>query len=198
MAYPKRLLSPGEEIVREFRPHWQVLLLPIVLFVIAVVAVVVAAVTLEGAVAWVTMVGALAVWLLVSIARLADWFTTHYVITNERVVYRAGVFARSGIEIPLESITNVSFRQGFLERLIRSGDLIIESAGETGRSSYTDIPDPEGLQSLIYQQREARTMALEGGRGSVVDEIEGLARLRDQGLVTEEEFETRKRRLLEG
>ncbi|MEX1003971.1 MAG: PH domain-containing protein [Acidimicrobiia bacterium] len=198
MAYPRRLLSPGEEVVREFRPHWQFLVLPMVFFVVAVVAIVFAFAQLDGGARWILVLGALAVWIILSVKRVADWLTTQYVITNERVVYRAGVFSRSGIEIPLESITNVAFSQSLVERFIRSGDLVIESAGETGQSRYADIPDPEQLQSLVYQQREARTLSLRRGGSSVADELSGLQDLRERGVLTEEEFEAQKRRLLDG
>lgn len=196
MAYPQRLLSPGEEVVKEFRPHWQVLFLPILAFLVALVAIA-AASQLDGAARWVLVVGAIAVAVILSVKRVADWLTTQYVITNERVVYRAGVFSRSGIEIPLESVTNVAFNQSLLERVIGSGDLVIESAGETGQSRYADIPDPEGLQSLIYQQREARTVSLRRGGSSLAEELRGLAALRDEGVLSEEEFEAEKRRMLE-
>jgi uncharacterized membrane protein YdbT with pleckstrin-like domain len=197
VAYPKRLLSPDEEIVKEFHPHWQYLLTPMLSFVALLILVIVAVTVVDGAGRVVLILGGVAVWVLLSVKRVADWITTQYVITNERVVHRAGVFSRSGIEIPLESITNVAFRQSLFERLVRSGDLVIESAGETGQSRYQDIPDPEGLQSLIYQQREARTVALKRGPSSVVDELDGLVRLRDSGVLSEEEFEARKRRLLD-
>jgi uncharacterized membrane protein YdbT with pleckstrin-like domain len=200
MGYPERLLSPDEEIVMEFRPHWQFLVLPIVSMVVLLVVMVVAVVQLDGAALWLVVLGAVGLWVILSVRRVADWLTTQYVITNERVVYRAGVFSRSGIEIPLESITNVAFNQSLLERLIRSGDLVIESAGETGQSRYSDIPDPEGLQSVIYQQREARTLALRHApsAASVSEELSRLAELRDRGILTPEEFEIQKRRLLDG
>lgn len=198
MGYPERLLSPGEEVVREFRPHWQFLALPIAFGLAGVVLAVVAVASIEGTVAWLVLLGIVAVWVLLSVKRVADWLTTEYVITNERVVRRAGVFSRSGVEIPLESITNVAFNQSLVERIIRSGDLVIESAGESGQSRYSDIPDPEGLQSLIYQQREARTVSLRRGDdgGSVSSELGRLADLRDRGVLTADEFEQQKRRLL--
>lgn len=198
MGYPERLLSPGEEVVREFRPHWQFLALPIVFGLAGVVLAVLSVASIEGTAVWLVLLGIVAVWALLSVKRVADWLTTEYVITNERVVRRAGVFSRSGVEIPLESITNVAFNQSLVERIIRSGDLVIESAGESGQSRYSDIPDPEGLQSLIYQQREARTVSLRRGDdgGSVSSELGRLADLRDRGVLSEDEFEQQKRRLL--
>lgn len=197
MRYPERLLSPGEHVARAFRPHWQ-MLLPVILLGVAAIALVVAAIMfVDGTAASLTVVGIVALWVLLSTRRVLDWLTTGYVITNERVVFRAGVLARRGVEIPLESITNVAFNQSVFERIIRSGDLLIESAGEQGQSRYTDIRDPEALQSLIYQLREARTVELRGSRPSVAAEIEAMVKLRDDGVITEEEFQNRKRRLLE-
>ena len=42
-----------------------------------------------------------AVWVLV---RYLKWATTNFVITSDRVIFRHGVFAKSGIEIPLERV----------------------------------------------------------------------------------------------
>lgn len=199
MPYPERLLSPGERIVTQFRPHWQALLIPIGGGVVGVVAIVLAFVFLEGTAMWLVILGIVAIWLLLSVRIVADWWTTQYVLTTERVVRRAGVFSRSGTEIPLEVINNVAFSQGFLERVVHSGDLLIESAGETGQSRFTDIPDPEGMQSQIYQVRERRQMLLNTGgeRASKADELAKLADLRDRGILSPEEFDEQKRRLLD-
>ncbi len=195
MGYPRRLLSPGEEVIREFRPHWQFLVVPLLVTVGAVAAGVGVAVFAEGTVRNVLFAVVGALWLILVVRRVLEWLTTQYVITNERVIFRAGILARRGKEIPLEVINDVSFQQSFFERIVGSGDLLIESAGEMGQSRYTDIPHPEELQSLIYQVRETRTIALSGA-SSTATELETLARLRDQGVLTDEEFEKQKRRLL--
>lgn len=198
MAYPAELLSPDERIELEFRPHWTALAAPILYALVAIAGVVAAVVWLEDDVRWI-VAGAIAVlWILLTVGRLLTWLTTQHVITSERVIHRFGVFSRSGKEIPLESINDVAFGQTLLERMLGSGDLLIESAGEMGQTRYTDIPHPERLQSLIYQVRERRIVELEGSGSSIAGEIEGLARLRDQGILTDEEFRARKRKLLEG
>lgn len=175
------------------------MLLPVfALGVSALLIVVVAVQALDGTPATLVVLASISVWLLLSIRRLLDWLTTGYTVTNERVIYRAGVLARRGIEIPLESITNVSFSQSFFERLIRSGDVLIESAGEQGQSRYTDIPDPEALQSVIYQLREVRIVHLRGAGRSAAEELAAMADLRDRGVISEAEFQDQKRRLLAG
>ncbi|HDH03813.1 MAG TPA: PH domain-containing protein [Actinobacteria bacterium] len=200
MAYPERLLSPGERVLTEFRPHWKLLIAPVALLLLSiVVAIAFASVTeISGIVGVAVPVGVVLLGLGFGAKSWVDWFFTKYIITNERLVIREGLIARRGKEIPLERIDNVSFSQTVGERILRSGDLIVESAGEGGQSRYTDIPQPEETQSMIYRIREARILALEGaGNRSSADEISKLADLRDQGVITEEEFEKKKRRLLD-
>ena len=198
MSYPERLLSPGEQVETEFRPHWKVLIIPIIALVVGIVVAVVLAQTLDGTAQLVGVVLALLAGLFVGARQWTAWLFTKYIVTNERLIVREGVIARRGKEIPLERIDNVSYSQTVGERILRSGDLIIESAGEGGQSRYTDIPHPEDTQSLIYQFREARMLAIEGGGApSKADEIEKLARLWRDGILSDEEFEAKKQKLLD-
>jgi uncharacterized membrane protein YdbT with pleckstrin-like domain len=75
----------------------------------------------------------------------------HFVVTNQRVIYRSGVIARNGIEIPVRKVNNVSFNQSFIERIVGAGDLLIESGGEDGQSLFSDIRDPEQVQNIIQR-----------------------------------------------
>jgi uncharacterized membrane protein YdbT with pleckstrin-like domain len=197
VSYPERLLSPGEKVVKAFRSHWWVLAPPIVFGVVLIVAIIVGAFFLEGTALWALIGGGVVVWLALSVKPFLDWITTQYVITDERLIYRAGILSRRGKEIPLEVINDVAFTQRFVERLLRSGDLLIDSAGDMGPTRFSNIPDPEGLKSLIYQVRESRAIALRSNNRSLASELETLARLRDQGVLTDEEFESQKRKIIE-
>ena len=70
---------------------------------------------------------------------------------TERLIHRLGLLSKQGKEIPLEVINDVAFNQTAWERIFGTGDLLIESAGTHGQTKYTDIPNPEGIQSLIYR-----------------------------------------------
>lgn len=202
MAYPERLLSADEEIVREFRPHWSRILKELVLSVAVVVVLVVVTVMVDIAAKPWLVVAIAGIWLVLVARGILSWWFTQHVITNERVIYRAGVFSREGKEIPLEVINDVSFRQSPWERLIRSGDLLIESAGEMGQTHYRDIPRPEDMQTVIYGVRENRMVHIEGGGASrpisKAQQLEILSRLHDAGKLSDEEFEAEKRALNEG
>jgi uncharacterized membrane protein YdbT with pleckstrin-like domain len=210
MGYPERLLSEGEEVVREFRPHWRMLVIPVgwtVLFIAVIVAAWMyvpaspESVAWRSVLTWVITVAAVMAWFKLGFYPLISWWFTWYVLTNERLISRSGVLARKGLEIPLERINDVQFSQNILERVLRSGDLLVESAGEMGQSRFSDIPAPEEFQSLLYAVREDRTKSLSGvvempASGPVAD-LERLAALYKDGLINEEEYEAQKDRLLD-
>jgi len=127
----------------------------------AIAAVTVAAIYIPATAGWGTpallALGALA---LVACGWLAFWpwlvwKTTHYVLTNERVIMRQGVFSRAGRDIPLGRVNDVSFTHGVVERMLGCGTLTIESAGERGQVVLTDIPGVEKVQSVLYELVEA-------------------------------------------
>lgn len=204
MRYPRRLLSDDEEVVREFRPHWTRILKEILLSLAVAVVLVLIAVAFDFDYEGLVLAGIALVWFLLVIRGILAWWLTQHVITNERLIYRAGILSKEGKEIPLEVINDVSFNQTFWERVVRSGDLLIESAGEMGQSHYRDIPRPEDVQKVVYEAREARSLALGGGGSrregtlSRAQQLAILARLHEEGRLTDEEFEAEKQALMEG
>jgi uncharacterized membrane protein YdbT with pleckstrin-like domain len=205
MGYPKRLLSDEEVIVSEFRPHWTGILKEGALLVLIVVLIILVQLQDDWS-GWISL-GLIAAGLIVTARGLIRWLTTLHVITNERVIYRAGLISKTGKEIPHEVINDVAFNQRALERIFGTGDLLIESAGTHGQSRYQDIPDPEGVQSLIYREREKRltqqnvagmqTIAPNSSQ-SVAEQLDTISRLHDGGKLSDAEFEDQKKKLLEG
>ena len=204
MGYPKRLLSKDEVIVSEFRPHWTGILKEGALLLLIVVLVIL--VQIQGWSGWIS-VGLVVAGLLITARGLIRWLTTLHVITNERVIYRAGLISKTGKEIPHEVINDVAFNQRAFERIFGTGDLLIESAGTHGQSRYRDIPDPEGVQSMIYSEREKRMTqqniaGMQSGAPtasqSAAHQLEIISRLHDEGKLSDAEFEAQKRKLLEG
>src|SRR5687767_1692823 len=153
MGFPTRLLSAGEEMVLDLRPHWVALVGPTILTILLVVAeVVVLRVIPADWPDWVNLavvgLGVL-VFLAYPLRLLARWLTTHFVLTNERVIHRSGFFAKQAMELPLERVNDVRFHQSFVERLLGAGDLIIETGGEYGQQHFSDIRKPEDRKSVV-------------------------------------------------
>jgi uncharacterized membrane protein YdbT with pleckstrin-like domain len=82
------------------------------------------------------------------------WLTTRYVLTTDRLVIRSGILARHGRDVPLNRINDVSFSESVLERVLRSGTLVVESAGERGQISLTHVPHVQRVQRELYRMVE--------------------------------------------
>jgi len=201
VAYPSRLLNDNETVSVDLHPHWWFLVGPMLAIVAAIVAGIVTLLatdpddTVRGVSGWATIVAIAlsALWLL---QRYGRWTTTHFVITNRRVIFRTGLLTKRGIEIPLDRVNTVHFNQSILERLVGSGDLLIESGGETGQQHFTDIRQPDRVQRVIHAEMEARDGRGRDGVLDVADQLEKLEAMLVRGTLTPEEFERQKRRLL--
>ena len=185
----------------EFRPHWKLLIWPVAILVVTAGIAVVLAINFDGRLGWVLPLAVFLAGLLIPVKRWYVWLFSKFIITNERLIVRRGLIARQSKEIPLDRIDNISFSQTVGERIVRSGDLLLESAGEAGQSRYSDIPRPEETQALIYRIRDARIRDLEGTRRhhprSRADELAKLAKLHDEGVLTSDEFAAEKKKVLE-
>ena len=206
MPFPTRLLAEREHLVLDIRPHWIALVLPTIAAVLIVVAVSLVAANFPPSLPdWmliaVLLVG-LGLFLAFPVRAFLNWVTAHFVVTSDRVIHRSGWLAKQSMEIALERINDVRFHQTVLERVVGAGDLRIESGGEYGQNHFRDIRDPERVQKLIYEmaeENEARMRApasAQVGPDDPLDQIEQLARLKEQGHITPEEYEIQKRRLL--
>jgi len=220
MPFPRRLLIDNEELVLELRPHWIAIVVPAIVTVLVVAGWILALTyapddgTSRSIVVW--GASAIGVFLLIAfpVRKFIAWVTSYFVVTSDRVIHREGWIAKRSMEIPLEAINDVRFHQGVFERLIGAGDLIISSASEFGRQVFGDIRNPEEVQRTISHQGELNKerMYRGGGRGSAAPaqattppasasttgELERLAELRNKGVLTEDEFQSQKKRILDG
>jgi len=152
----------------------------------------------------------IAVAVIGSLGKLVSWRTTNFVVTTSRLIVRTGVISKQGLEIPLDRVTNISYSQTLVERILGSGDLVVESAGESGQQRFTDVAKPQHLQNTIYRQAELAERAnhenvgdgaggsISESRGrSIPDQIEKLDDLRKRKIISEAEFEDKKQELLD-
>lgn len=222
MPFPRDQLRPGEEMVLDTRPHW---------WYIAPAAAALGAAFLLGIVVLANGPGdgflgdssKIVTGILVLAAlgffavRYAKWVSTNFVVTSDRLVYRVGVFAKKGVEIPVDKINTVFFEQRVFERLMGLGNIKIESASEEGATVFDDIPKPSLVQNIIYgvidQKSDSsydrvgqaagdavhRATAAGGGGAtsiSAAEQLEKLHALKEKGAISDAEYESEKARLL--
>ena len=147
-------------------PHAKTLIRPLAVAVLVVAAALVAevlipygtAATLARLAVAVVAILFLMLWLMVPVLR---WRTTVFELTNRRLRMRDGIITRHGRDIPLVRINDVSFEKGLLDRLLGSGRLVVESAGEHGQIVLTDIPRVEFTQATLFRLVEDEQRRLE-------------------------------------
>lgn len=204
MPFPRRLLNDNENMVLDLHPHWwffgsSAISLVAVMFATAWLRAQLTPGWIETSITYLGIAGIIvtASWLVMN---LVKWRTTYFVVTSHRLIYRQGVVSREGVEIPLERVNNVNFTQSMFERLLGVGDLLIESGGQDGQQTFTDIAQPERVQNIIHSTIQNRgNMRFTGAPSvaSVADELERLEALRDRGTLTEDEFQEQKRRIID-
>ncbi len=147
-------------------PHWKTLIRPLVVAVLVVAAALIAevlipsnsAAAVERLVVAAIAILAVMLWLIVPVLR---WRTTTYELTTRRLRVRSGIVTRHGRDIPLARINDVSFEKGLLDRLLGSGRLVVESAGEHGQILLNDIPRVEFTQATLFRLVEEEQRRLE-------------------------------------
>ncbi len=159
VPYPDKLLAEDEEIVRHLHPHWLTIFWPVIWFLVIVGAAsfgaaLIPAGSQQGLLRLLVVVAAVVLLVALVVVPLLRWRTTHYVITTHRVLFREGILARSGRDIGLSRITDVSYSQTVWERIINSGTVTIESAGDSGATVLKQIPDSDGIQQLLNHMVE--------------------------------------------
>jgi uncharacterized membrane protein YdbT with pleckstrin-like domain len=209
VGFPRKLLAGHERIVFELRPHWVALLAP-ALWALLLLAALIAAWWVSSAAgdpvlirAAATVIAVVAVF-AICLGPFLRWRFTLFVLTTDRLITRSGIIAKHSKEIPLERINDVAFSQSVLERALGAGDLLIESAGERGQTRISNVRNPEQVQLMIYKESEANNNRMARGgltgdrtESSIPLQIEALARLKEQGVLSEAEFEDKKRELLD-
>lgn len=160
MGYPDNVLADGERVVLHRHPHYKRLIGAVIVLLLATALASFAAAVVNttswqqtaknvifGVIwtVWLVIVGWLTLWPYLS------WVTTHFVVTDRRVMFRHGVLRRSGIDIPLARILHVGFRHGVIDRILRAGTLIVESASQDPLEFY-DIPRVEQVHALLYHE----------------------------------------------
>ncbi|HXB47380.1 MAG TPA: PH domain-containing protein [Streptosporangiaceae bacterium] len=149
-------LTEGEHLVLRLHQHWKTVLRPFLILAATVIALLALLLLVSAvrdsapariALAVVTLVVVLT-WVALPLLR---WRTTSYELTNRRLRLRTGIVSRTGRDFPLSKISDVSFQQGLLDRLLGCGRLIVESPGERGQLVLTEIPHVQDVQATLFQ-----------------------------------------------
>ena len=203
-------LQKGEKILLITRTSWITLIIPAL---VAIVGLVVAA--------FIDFFGCgLAVsvpLLLYFLYKYLAWRVNIWGVTNYRVIDETGLLSHYAKESPLEKINNVSYDQTLFGRILNYGHVEIQTAAEIGSTDYDNVHGPKMLKDTItlaqadYKTSQLTSQAIHmanaigshkqyssnhGNQSGIASELEKLFELKQKGVLSEEEYNKAKSRIL--
>jgi uncharacterized membrane protein YdbT with pleckstrin-like domain len=197
MSFTQNQLLPGEQLILLARQHVLVLFRPFLLNLVALIL-------LIGIAFYTGRYWLLAFFLaplIYFIWEYLAWRNREYILTSRRVVRQEGMFSVSSLDAPLDKINNVYHSQTFMGRLLKYGDVGLETASAQGTTDFAFLANPVNFKNSIVRQREMYRLdsaaAGSAGQTGIPQLLEELASLRDRDIITESEFQEKKKKLLQ-
>jgi membrane protein YdbS with pleckstrin-like domain len=170
MAYPDNLLVTGERVIVNKRPHWKVLILPTLLFIVIIAGGAFLASWVNGRdwgsrdiVFWAIIAVAVIALVVLVLVPFIRWRTEHFVVTNHHVFFRTGLLRRREHQIPLGQIANMETEVTFWGRLMGYGSLIVESSADQPLK-FRNVASLSKVQATLNQLIRDDRDAQRGGR----------------------------------
>jgi uncharacterized membrane protein YdbT with pleckstrin-like domain len=203
--YLKNMLGKNEHIIFVTRQHWLILLGQILAKSVLALGLVIL-VTLIWRI-WlpqsllVPLAYLLLIFPLLGLLRnVTIWTSRQYIVTDWRVIQISGVFSKEVTDSSLEKVNDVKLEQSWVGRLLDYGDLEILTASELGVNRFTYVGQPIRLKMAMLNAKEKLEHGQAGVRQrsgvDIAGPIEQLDNLRQQGLLTEKEFQQQKAQVL--
>jgi uncharacterized membrane protein YdbT with pleckstrin-like domain len=143
------------------------------------------------------------------------WNNEEFVITDQRVIQLRGILSKRSTDSSLEKINDLELRQSWLGRIFDFGDIQVLTASDIGANTMRWVAHPLDFKRALREAQQhyqrgfgyidpsveayVQTAAppVERRRQPDIEQtLQTLASLRDQGILSEAEFETKKRELL--
>jgi len=200
-SYIQSMLGENERVLLVTRQHWFVLFSAIVaemLIFLLIIAGVSAATLYYPPAAFGFVLVLLP--LLSALRDILIWNNHEYLVTNRRVIQISGIFNKNVVDSSLEKVNDVKMSQSFFGRMFDYGDIEILTASETGDNLFKRIGDPIKFKTAMLNSKEK--LGYEGTSpqpqraDDIPAQIAELDKLRKQGIVTEAEFQAKKKELL--
>jgi hypothetical protein len=144
------------------------------------------------------------------------WRIERYLVTTRRVIEAGGVINKYSRDTSLDAITDMIVGHPWLGRIVGYGEIDLLTASEAGTSKIRFLPEADGFKKALLDAKHEHELDVGGGRvlqeavasaqpakdhNLSADELDSalsrLGELRDRGLLTQSEFDAKKRELLD-
>jgi uncharacterized membrane protein YdbT with pleckstrin-like domain len=204
--YIQSLMGDNEKVLLVTRQHWFVLFRTIVaeiLIILIFVAVAITVSVIYPPAALLAPIVGLLLALFPAVGMLRDiliWYNRQYIVTNRRVIQISGVINKNVVDSSLEKVNDVKMSQSFFGRIFDYGNVEILTASELGVNQFQRIGDPVHFKTAMLNAKEKLGFEEDAHIAPPAPDIPTLIakldELRKQGIVSEEEFQTKKTELL--
>lgn len=211
MGYVQKLLVSNERVVRVSHDHW-VVLLPTIL-IDGLLGIIIAGLSVAASAIFMTALPMLGFLLLVAPAahllfRIWVWWNKRCIVTNRRIIQIRGMMQKRVSDTLLEKINDIVTQQTAMGRLLNYGDLKIVAGSDSGIDVFYRLADPIGFKKDLLDQKAAlgesevpkpreRAAIPAPDVTDVPELIAELDDLRKKGLLTDAEFQEKRRKLLD-
>lgn len=199
--YTASMLGQNEKILLVTRQHWFVLFSTILLEIVVTLAVMFG-ITFAVLTYPVAAYGYFLVIIpiLSMLFDIMKWSNHQYLVTNRRVIQLSGIFNKNVVDSSLEKVNDVRMTQSVFGRMFDYGDVEIMTASELGVNVFKRIGDPIKFKTAMMDAKEKLGYEGSGIRNHTADNIPAmiaeLDELRKKGIITEGEFQYKKKELL--
>jgi len=204
--YIQNLMGEAEKMLLVTRQHWFVLFRAIVAEILIILILIAASIAVSVAyppAALLAPIIGLLLALFPVFGMLRDiliWYNRQYIVTNRRVIQISGVINKNVVDSSLEKVNDVKMSQSFFGRIFDYGNVEILTASELGVNQFQRIGDPVHFKIAMLNAKEKLGFEEDAHIARPADDIPTLIakldELRKQGIVSEEEFQTKKAELL--
>jgi len=145
-------LKPTEKLILQTQKHWIVLLNPALVLLLFYIITVIA--FWYNATAGIVFLAFTCIPLVYLIWKIIERKFDIWVVTNLRIIDEFGVLSHNAKESPIDKVNNVSFTQSFWGRLFGYGDVQIQTAAESGMTTYCYVSNPRLLTDTVTKCQE--------------------------------------------
>lgn len=214
--YIEKNLGKDEHVIKQAEFHWSRLLGSIVLCLMGAGAIISGLyLRNEGESLSLPVIFSGAFLLLFGIIDLVKKMHIDVGFTNKNMISKSGVIAQNLKTYPLEKIDNVEMKKSVFGRVFDCGKISITTAGSNTNNknsaiTFSGMKYCDDFKNTLMEaidnckdeaaKKNAKAMAEalgnKGSQTSSVDEIKKLKELLDSGILSQEEFDTKKKQLL--
>lgn len=149
-----KLLGADEHVLRHLRTHPKVLLRPAAALLLEAVVLGVGFGLMPSS--WwpagqtLLVIALLAAFVASVLLPFLRWRARTYTITNRRIITRSGLLTKTGHDLPLQRINDVTYERSLLDRALGCGTLHLSTISEDPVTLH-DVPDVERVHVLMTE-----------------------------------------------